>query len=55
MKAERWKQVNDLFQSAVERAAGTGLHFLTRLAKVTKACGRKWDLCSPLMSGQKIL
>src|SRR2546430_11883086 len=28
MKAERWKQVNDLFQSAVERAPGERAAFL---------------------------
>src|SRR5213592_1028065 len=28
MKAERWKQVNDLFQSAVERAPGERAGFL---------------------------
>jgi len=28
MKAERWKQVNDLFQSAVERASGERATFL---------------------------
>src|SRR6266700_2395713 len=28
MKAERWKQVNDLFQSAVERASGERAAFL---------------------------
>ncbi len=30
MKAERWKQVNDLFQSAVERAPDERAAFLDK-------------------------
>src|SRR6058998_2764401 len=38
MKAERWKQVNDLFQSAVERAPGE------RAAFLDEACHGDGDL-----------
>ena len=41
MKPERWKQVSDLFQSAIERAPRSGPPFLMNLATVTKVCAAK--------------
>src|SRR5207244_5991928 len=44
MKAERWKQVNDLFQSAVERAPGE------RAAFLHEACHGDEGLCREVES-----
>src|SRR6266536_6502525 len=44
MKAERWKQVNDLFQSAVERAPGD------RAAFLHEACHGDEGLCREVES-----
>jgi len=44
MKAERWKQVNDLFQSAVERAPEE------RAAFLDEACRGDESLCREVES-----
>jgi hypothetical protein len=41
MKAERWKQINDLFQSTSNERPANASHFLMRLAMVMKASVRR--------------
>src|SRR6266516_6805748 len=43
MKADRWKQVNDLFQSAVERAPGERAAFLHEACQRDEGLRREVD------------
>ena len=49
MKPERWQQLDQLFQAALERASGERAPFLKGAALVTSHCVNGFKLSLPLM------
>ena len=49
MKAERWKEVNDLFQSAVERAPGERVAFLDEACHGDEGLRKEVELLAHLL------